>query len=327
MAKHRKLTKASRKPSIRTAAVKPIKASSPTPPGELITILDVLRYAVSRFAAAGLAYGQGTFDPIEEATLLIAETLGLPVDGIDPFLPARITAEERLRVFALIEKRLRLRVPAAYLVNCAYLQGTRFYVDERVIVPRSYLAELLYGEAFQGEQPLLDPNAVTHVLELCTGSGCLAILACDAFPNARVDAVDISAEALQVAAINVSQHDLKDRIRLLSGDLFAPVGNAIYDIILANPPYVTTQSVAELPAEFSHEPRLALEGGTDGMDIVRRIVAGAGAHLREDGGLLCEVGRGRHILEPDYPDSAFLWLDTARSSGEVFWLATSDLPE
>jgi ribosomal protein L3 glutamine methyltransferase len=345
VAKHSKMAKASRKTSAKArskaspktlsktessakASTKSAAAALPkAPPTELATILDFLRYAISRFTVAKLSYGQGTFDPIEEATLLIAETLGLPVNGIDPFLPARLTTDERRRVFTLIEKRIRLRVPTAYLVNCAYLQDTRFYVDERVIVPRSYLAELLYGELFQGEAPLIDPDAVTNVLELCTGSGCLSILACDVFPNARVDAVDISDAALEVAAINVSQHDLEDRITLHKGDLFEPVGDATYDIILANPPYVTAKAVAGLPAEFSHEPRLALEGGTDGMDIVRRILAGAGEHLRDDGGLLCEVGRGRPVLENDYPDKNFLWLDTAQSSAEVFWLSAEALRE
>jgi ribosomal protein L3 glutamine methyltransferase len=333
--KNPKLAKAARKPRSKTllktlpkAVPKAVsETQSDSPPAELATILDFLRYAITRFAATKLAYGQGTFDPIEEATLLIGEALGLPVDGIAPFLPARMTADERRRIFALIEKRLRLRVPAAYLVNCAYLQGARFYVDERVIVPRSYLAELLYGELFKGDEPLVDANAVTQVLELCTGSGCLAVLACDVFPNARIDAVDISSEALQVAAINVSRHDLEDRITLLKGDLFEPIGTATYDIILANPPYVTARAVSELPAEFSHEPRLALEGGADGMDIVRRIVAEAGRHLNEDGGLLCEVGRGRPVLEHEDPEADFLWLDTEQSSGEVFWMPAVNLRE
>ena len=318
-----------KKPKVAKAPRKPSTGTSPKtpPPAELSTILDFLRYAATRFAEAKLAYGQGTFDPIEDATLLIAEALNLPVDGIDPFLPARITADERRRIFTLIENRVRLRVPAAYLLNCAYLQGTRFYVDKRVIVPRSYLAELFYSDLFKGEEPLIDPNAVTKVLELCTGSGCLTVLACDVFPNARVDAVDISDGALQVAAINVSQHDLEDRVTLLKGDLFQPVGNATYDIILANPPYVTVEALAKLPAEFSHEPRLALEGGADGMDIVRRILAGAGAHLREGGGLLCEVGRGCGILERDYPEKDFLWLDTVQSAGEVFWLPAAGLQQ
>jgi len=301
------------------------KTSPKSVPRELSTVLDLVRYAVTHFVAAKLAFGQGTFDVVEEATFLVAEALGLPVDGIDPFLPARLTSAERRRVFALIERRIRLRMPAAYLLNCAYLQGMRFYIDRRVIVPRSYLAELIYSDLFQGEEPLVDPNAVGRVLELCTGSGCLAILACDVFPNAHVDAVDISKEALQVAAINAAKHDLEDRITLLKGDLFAPVGDTVYDIILANPPYVAAKAIADLPAEFSHEPRLALAGGTDGMDIVRRILAGAGAHLSPRGGLLCEIGRGRAIVERDYPDKDFLWLDTAESSGEVFWMTAEAL--
>lgn len=298
-----------------------------SPPRELATVLDFIRYAVSRFAEAKVAFGQGTFDAVEEAIFLVGEALGLPVDGVDPFLPARLTASEGRRLFALIEKRIRLRMPAAYLLNCAYLQGMRFYIDKRVIVPRSYLAELLTSDLFRGEDPLVDPNAVTSVLELCTGSGCLAVLACNIFPNAHVDAVDVSDAALQVAAINVANHDLRDRITLLKGDLFAPIGDAVYDIILANPPYVAASAIAKLPAEFSHEPRLALTGGADGMDIVRRILAEASAHLREDGGLLCEVGRGRKILERDYPETDFLWLDTAESSGEVFWISAAALRE
>lgn len=300
--------------------------SPKSPPRELTTVLDFIRYAATRFREAKIAFGQGTYDVAEEAIFLVGEGLSLPVDGIDPYLPARLTSVERRRIFALIEKRIRLRMPAAYLLNCAYLQGLPFYVDRRTIVPRSYLAELLFGDPFAGDEPLLDVNAVTRVLELCTGSGCLAVLACRIFPNATVDAVDISDEALEVAAINRTRHDLEDRIALHKGDLFAPVGSAVYDVILANPPYVTAQAAAGLPPEFSHEPRLALEGGADGMDTVRRILAEASAHLREDGGLLCEVGRGRPTLERDYPETDFLWLDTVQSSGEVFWLAAPALP-
>jgi ribosomal protein L3 glutamine methyltransferase len=303
------------------------KAPPKSVPRELSTILDFVRYAVTRFVAAKLAFGQGTFDAVEEATFLVAEALGLPVDGIDPFLPAGLTSAERRRIFALIEQRIRLRTPAAYLLNCAYLQGMRFYIDKRVIVPRSYLAELIYSDLFRGEEPLVDPNAVGSVLELCTGSGCLAILACDVFPNAHVDAVDISAQALQVAEINVAQHDLEDRITLLKGDLFQPVGDTVYDVILANPPYVAAKAIAKLPAEFSHEPRLALAGGADGMDIVRRILAEAGAHLSPHGGLLCEIGRGRAIVERDDPDRGLLWLGTAESIGEVFWMTAEALQE
>lgn len=303
------------------------KSSLKSPPRELATILDFVRYAVTRFGEAKLAFGQGTYDAVEEATFLIAEALGLPVESIDPFLPARLSAVETRRIFALIETRVRKRIPAAYLLNCAYLQGHRFYVDQRVIVPRSYLSELLYSDLFRSDAPLIDPNSVTRVLELCTGSACLAILACDIFPNAVIDAVDISSDALDVAAINVAEHDLQDRITLMRGDLFAPVADAVYDVILANPPYVTAEAVAALPNEFKHEPQLAHAGGTDGMDVVRRIIAEAPAHLSDGGGLLCEIGRGRAVLERAYPDMDFLWLDTALSSGEVFWLGVDALSD
>lgn len=303
------------------------KASTKIPPKELASVLDFVRYAVTRFAEAKLVFGQGTHDAIEEAIFLVTESLGLPHDRVDSFLPARLTAPERKKVFDLIEKRVRLRVPAAYLLNCAYLQGHRFYVDKRVIVPRSYLSELLYGELFTGEQPLIDPGAVTSALELCTGSGCLAILACDIFPNAHIDAVDLSKDALEVAEINVADYGLEDRVTLMKGDLFGPVGETVYDIILTNPPYVDAEAVADFPPEFTKEPRMAHAGGTDGLDIVRRILAEAGAHLNPEGGLLCEIGRGRDILEQEYPTTEFLWLDTAESSGEVFWLPATALQE
>jgi ribosomal protein L3 glutamine methyltransferase len=307
----------------KTGSKTPVKA----PPRELATVVDFIRYAVTRFVEAKLTFGQGTYDPVEEAIFLIGTALRLPVDRIDSFLPARLTAPERRQVFGLIEQRVRQRIPAAYLLNCAYLQGRSFYVDERVIIPRSYIAELLHGDLFSGEQPLINPAGVTKVLELCTGSGCLAVLACDVFPNATVDAADISKEALQVAEINVAKYGLQDRITLLNGDLFEPVGETTYDVILANPPYVDAKALAELPAEFVREPRLALAGGADGLDVVRRILAEAPAHLGPDGCLLCEVGRGGPILERDYPDYEFLWLDTAESSGEVFWITVPTFPE
>ena len=301
------------------------KARPPTPPRELTTILDFIRYAVTRFVEAKLAFGQGTRDAVEEAIVLVAAALGLPPERIDAFLPARLSPAERRRIAALIEKRVRLRMPAAYLLSRAYLQGLSFYIDKRVIVPRSYLAELLYGELFAGDGALVDPARVTRVLDLCTGSGCLAVLACHVFADARVDATDISAEALRVAEINVSEHDLKDRITLLKGDLFEAVGGSSYDVIIANPPYVTARAIAKLPVEFSHEPRLALAGGADGLDIVRRILAEARLHLRPQGGLLCEVGRGGAVLQQDYPGLNFLWLDTAESAGEVFWITAAAL--
>jgi ribosomal protein L3 glutamine methyltransferase len=303
----------------------PAKAPRKTPPRELATILDFVRYAVSRFIKAKLAFGQGTRDAVEDAMFLVCEALHLPKDQADAFLAARLTAPERRHVFDLIEKRVRTRTPAADLGKRAYLQDHAFYVDERAIVPRSYLAELLYGDLFAGEEQLVDRMAVSRVLDLCTGSGCLAILACDIFPNARVDAVDVSKDALEVAKINVEQHELGDRIRLLRGDLFKPADDAVYDIILSNPPYVDAKAMGRLPKEYLREPPLALAAGADGLDIVRRILAGARSHLNGDGGILCEIGRCRPALEESFPDTNFLWLDTAESSGEVFWLPAAAL--
>ena len=294
-------------------------------PRDPVSIIDFISYAAARFDKAKLAFGQGPRDAVEEAMFLVGEALKLPVNRLDPFLKARVAASERPRLFALIERRIRTRIPAAYLMNCAYLQGKRFYIDRRVIVPRSYLAEIMCGDLFSGEQPLIDPAGVRRVLDLCTGSGCLAILACDVFPNAVVDAVDLSPGALQVAEINVTRHGLKDRVTLLRGDLFEPVGDAVYDVIVSNPPYVDAKAVSELPPEYRYEPQLALAGGADGLAIVRRILAEASAHLSPESGLLCEIGRGREILEKDYPQTDFLWLDTKESSGEVFWLAAEAL--
>ena len=303
----------------------PAKTSRTTSPRELVTILDFVRYAASRFTQAKLAFGQGTRDAVEDAMFLVCEALHLPKDHAEAFLPARLTAAERARVFGLIEKRVRTRTPAAYLVKRAYLQDHTFYIDERAIVPRSYLAELLYSDLFMGEEQLVDRMALTRVLDLCTGSGCLAVLACDVFPNAQVDAVDVSKDALEVARINVAEHGLEDRVRLMRGDLFAPVADAVYDVILCNPPYVDAEGMAGLPKEYAQEPRLALAAGGDGLDVVRRILSEARAHLTDDGGLLCEIGRCRPALEMNFPNTNFLWLDTAQSSGEVFWLPAAVL--
>ena len=303
----------------------PSKTPRKTPPRELATILDFVRYAASRFTGAKLAFGQGTRDAVEDAMFLVCEALHLPKDNAHALLSARLTAAERTHVFGLIEKRARTRVPVAYLVKRAYLQDHAFYVDERAIVPRSYLAELLYSDLFIGEEQLIDRMAVRRVLDLCTGSGCLAIIACDVFPRAQVDAVDMSQEALEVAKINVADHGVADRVTLLRGDLFTPVGDVVYDVILCNPPYVDAEGMARLPKEYAHEPQLALAAGVDGLDIVRRILGEARGYLSDGGGLLCEIGRCRPALEASFPDTNFLWLDTAESSGEVFWLPASAL--
>jgi ribosomal protein L3 glutamine methyltransferase len=302
--------------------------SSAAPP-ELATVRDMLRWAVSGFRKARLVHGHGATNPIDEAAFLILEGLNLPVDDINPWLDARLLASERDRLARLIRARIDTRKPAAYLVNRTYMHGVPFYVDERVIIPRSYIGELMFSGLFGGEnfQLIDDPAAVGRVLDLCTGSGCLAILAAGAFPNAEIDAVDLSSDALAVAQINVEEHELTSRINLLQGSLFEPVEGQTYDLILTNPPYVAEEEVAGFPPEYAQEPVMAHLGGPDGLDIVRRILAEAAEHLNDGGGLLCEIGTGRDILEAEYPHLPFLWLDTEQSEGEVFWLTREQLPE
>jgi ribosomal protein L3 glutamine methyltransferase len=252
--------------------------------------------------------------------------LHLHPDRFEMFATARVTAAEARTILGLIERRVATRKPAAYLVNKIYMQGLPFYVDERVIVPRSFIGELL-EQHFSGEQGSLidDPAAVTGVLDLCTGSGCLAILASRSFPNARIDAVELSKDALDVAARNVADYALEDRISLHHGDLFKPLGGDRYDLIITNPPYVDAEGMAALPRECRFEPKLAFDGGADGLDIIRRILDEAGQHLTPQGGLLCEIGRGRESLEAAFPHLPLLWLDTEESDGEVFWIGAADL--
>jgi ribosomal protein L3 glutamine methyltransferase len=296
--------------------------------GELTTLLDFVRFAVSRFNEARLAFAHGTTDPVAEAAFLVCEALHLHPDQFEGFATARVTVAESKTILGLIERRVTTRKPAAYLVNKIYMRGLPFYVDERVIVPRSFIGELLdthFANADGADAALVDPLNVGRVLDLCTGSGCLAILAARHFPNAEIDAVDISKDALAVAARNVADHGLEDRITLHRGDLFQPLGDAHYDLIISNPPYVDAEGMAALPAECRAEPKLAFDGGSDGLDVVRRILDEAGAHLAEDGGLLCEIGRGRDHVEAAYPQLPLLWLDSEDSEGEVFWIAATDL--
>jgi len=298
--------------------------------GELLTLLDYVRYAVSRFTEAGLEFAHGTTDPIAEAAFLVGEALHLRPDQFDTFVTARVTTAEGRTILDLIARRVTTRKPAAYLVNRIYMRGLPFYVDERTIVPRSFIGELLeqhFGEDGDDELGSLisDPFAVESVLDLCTGSGCLAILASFHFPNAVIDAVDISKAALEVAARNVADYGLQDRLTLHRGDLFEPLEGKRYDLIISNPPYVDAEGMASLPRECRAEPKLAFDGGADGIDIVRRILDEAAAHLTQQGGLLCEVGRCRPQLEAAYPELPLLWLDTEESEGEVFWIAAADL--
>lgn len=288
------------------------------------TLRDWLRFAVSRFNAAGLVYGHGTATALDEAAFLILQTLHLPPDQLEPWMDCRLLMSERQAVQQMIERRIATRKPAPYLTNQAWIQGHSFYVDERVIVPRSFIGELLTGD-LEGIVP--EPARIQSILDLCTGSGCLAILAALRFETAKVDASEISADALAVAAINVRDYGLEDRVELIRSDLFAGLGNRRYDLILSNPPYVDAEAVAAFPPEYAAEPKLAHAGGADGLDLVRRILAEAGTHLTPNGALVVEIGRGRELLQGAFPNMPFLWLDTAESAGEVFVLTRSDLDQ
>ena len=289
---------------------------------ELFTLRDWLRWAVSRFEEAGVFYGHGTDNAFDEAAWLLLATLKLPRDRLEPFLDARLTRQERLAFLNVIQQRVTRRMPAAYLLQEAWLGPFRFYVDERVIVPRSYFAELLADRL----APWLDEESdITTALDLCTGSGCLAIVMAHTFPEARIDAIDISADALAVAQRNVNDYRLDDRIELIASDLFAAIPGRRYDLILSNPPYVTAVAMDDLPAEYRHEPALALAAGEDGLDIVRRILAAAPDHLNPGGILAVEVGHNRAIVDDAFPDLALTWLDTETAEGTVFLLRREDL--
>jgi ribosomal protein L3 glutamine methyltransferase len=287
------------------------------------TVRDLLRFAVTRFNQAELSFGHGSANAYDEAAYLVLHSLHLPLDLLDPFLDAKLTAAEIDVVLSVIERRATQRVPAAYITQEAWMHGLRFHVDERVIVPRSFIGELLQD----GLQPYVeDPEQVGAVLELCTGSGCLAILAAHAFPNADIDAVDLSQPALEVATRNVDEYKLDERIALFEGDLFAPLAERRYDVIITNPPYVNAQSMASLPAEYRHEPEMALAGGADGMDIVRRIIGEARNWLTADGVLVVEIGNERANVEAAFGGLDLVWLSTSAGDDNVFLIQAADLP-
>ncbi len=296
---------------------------SSTAKTELLTVRDYLRYAVSHFNAAGLSFGHGSDNAWDEAVYLTLHALHLPLDRLEPFLDARLLPHEREQLLDLYNRRCQDRLPAAYLTREAWLGEHRFYVDERVIVPRSFIAELL---AEQLTPWIADPWAVESALDLCTGSGCLAILTALAFPNAEVDAVDLSPDALSVAERNVADYHLADRVRLVHSDAFAGLAGKRYDLIISNPPYVDAESVAALPPEYLHEPEMALGSGDDGLDFTRIILAEAKKHLTDDGILVVEIGHNRDALEAAFPTLPFTWLDTAAGDEYVFMLRAADLP-
>lgn len=290
---------------------------------QLHTVRDCVRFAVSRFNQTGLFFGHGSDTAYDEAVYLILHSLHLPLDQLDPFLDSRLTASEVQSVLDVLKRRVNERLPAAYLTQEAWLGEYRFYVDERVIVPRAFIAELLRDQLAPW---VTDPDAVSSVLDLCTGSGCLAILAALAFPDARIDAADLSPDALAVARINVSSYELDDQIELMLSDLFAGLRGRTYDLIVSNPPYVNAASVATLPEEYRHEPALALGSGEDGLDATRIILAQAREHLNPDGILIVEIGHNRNALEAAYPHLPFTWLDTSAGDQHVFLLRRDELP-
>ena len=289
----------------------------------LCTVRDLIRYGVSRFNEAKLFFGHGSDNAWDEAVYLVLFALHLPPDQLEPFMDARVLPEERERALSLLDLRCEQRLPAPYLTHEAWLQGFRFHVDQRVIVPRSPIAELLMNQLSPW---ISDPYEVTGILDLCTGSGCLAIIAAHQFPEAFVDATEISRDALDVAAINVAQHGMGDRLNLHHGSLYDPLPVAArYDLIISNPPYVNTTSMGKLPAEYRHEPRLALAGGDDGMDIVRTILEQAPAHLSDEGYLVIEIGHERAFFEAAFPELEPIWLDTAEASDQILLLSRGQL--
>lgn len=290
----------------------------------LRTIRDLLRFGVSRFNEAGLAFGHGSDNALDEAAYLIMHTLRLPLDRLDGFLDATLTEREVDTVLDVLRQRIERRVPAAYLTHEAWLGEHRFYVDERVIVPRSHIAELLRENLSPW---VADANAVTHALDLCTGSACLAILLALAFPNARVDATELSSDALAVAGKNVEDYRLHARVQLYRGDLFHGLEDRRYQLIVSNPPYVDAAAMAALPAEYRAEPQMALAAGGDGLDVVRRILAQSAQYLTADGILIVEVGRDRPALEAAFPALPFTWIATAAGEDLVFCLTAQDLAD
>ncbi|MBB5393072.1 MULTISPECIES: 50S ribosomal protein L3 N(5)-glutamine methyltransferase [unclassified Herbaspirillum] len=288
------------------------------------TLRDMLRYMVTRFNRAGIFFGHGSNNAFDEAAYLALHTLNLPLDRLEPFLDARLLPDELAALQHVIELRTEQRMPAAYITKEAWLGSYRFYVDERVIVPRSFIAELI-PEYFSPW--VQDPAQIENALDLCTGSGCLPVLLADAFPQAHIDAVDISPQALQVARRNVDDYELGERINLVESDLYAKLPARQYDLIISNPPYVNAGSMSKLPKEYLQEPQIALAGGEDGMDLVRKIVKGAAQRLTPHGVLVVEIGNERAHAEAAFPELELTWVSTSAGDDMVFLLTADQLQD
>jgi ribosomal protein L3 glutamine methyltransferase len=289
---------------------------------ELHTIRDWLRYSVSQFESSDIFYGHGTDNSYDEAVWLILSALHLPIDALDNFLDARLTQSECEHLSKLIEQRITKHTPTAYLLKEAYLQGLKFYVDERVIVPRSFIAELLN----EGLQPWIEyPELIQKAADICTGSGCLGVLMAYAFPDAQIDVVDISTDAIDVANINIAKYGLQEQVHAIQSDMFTSLAGKTYDLIICNPPYVDAPSMANLPLEYQNEPQLALGSGADGLDHTHTILREAAKHLNDEGILLVEIGHNRNALIAAYPNLPFTWLDTSSGNAFVFLLTKADL--
>lgn len=293
------------------------------PLAELVTVRDWLRYAVTRFNRSRVVFGHGCTNAFDEAVWLVMGSLQLPHERLELFMDACILSEEREELMERLERRVEERVPTAYLLGEAWLGGYRFEVDPRVIIPRSFFAELLAD----GFAPwVADPAQIHDALDLCTGSGCLAILMAETFPEAAISAVDLSPDALDVARQNVADYSLEDRINLVEGDLFAGLAGQRFDLIISNPPYVTREAMDALPPEYLHEPRMALAAGEDGLDVVRRIIAEAAQHLKPGGLLAVEVGHNRDLVEAAFPELPLTWLTAEGGDDMVFLVRAEDLP-
>jgi ribosomal protein L3 glutamine methyltransferase len=289
---------------------------------ELFTIRDWLRYTVSQFEQSDIFFGHGTDNSYDEAVWLIMSALHLPLDTLDNFLDARITESEREHLASLIYQRIKQHTPTAYLVKEAWLQGFKFYVDERVIVPRSFIAELLPD----GLQPWIEyPELIQSAADICTGSGCLGILLADAYPDAQIDVIDISPDAIEVANINIKNYGLTQQVHAIQSDMFTALKGKSYDLIISNPPYVDATSMAQLPAEYRNEPQLALGSGHAGLDHTHIILRDAAQHLNEEGILVVEIGHNREALIEAYPHLPFTWLDTSSGNQFVFLLTKAQL--